>query len=81
MGSPPAGRDLPRAAFGDDDGTASVQVRAALDRYAGGVTSLVEVVGALQGSRLLVPVVPVPGEEGGGASVEGTADQRLGSSF
>lgn len=54
-------RQIPDPGFRDDDGSADPALAAALTSYAGG-GALVEVLGALQHSRLLVPVVAVLGE-------------------
>ena len=54
-------RQIPDPGFRDDDGSADPALTAALTAYAGGGT-LGEVRGALQDSRLLVPVVAVLGE-------------------
>lgn len=52
-------RPLPSAAFGADDGTADPGVAAALADYQRGDGGSAEVLSALAGSRLLVPVVAV----------------------
>ena len=54
-------RTIPDPGFGDDEGAADPAVTAALTAYADG-GALGEVLGALQDSRLLVPVVAVLGE-------------------
>ncbi|MGH8829311.1 MAG: SseB family protein, partial [Jiangellaceae bacterium] len=52
-------RPLPSAAFGADDGTADPAVAAALAGYERSDGGSAEVLSALAGSRLLVPVVAV----------------------
>lgn len=54
----PPGRALPGASpFAGDDGSADPALADALDRYAGGVAPLAEVVARLAASRVLVPVL------------------------
>jgi hypothetical protein len=63
MTHPPAEpRRIPDSGFAGDDGTADPALRAALDAYAAEPGRGLEVVTALQGARLLVPVLAVLGE-------------------
>lgn len=55
-------RHIPDPGFADDDGSADPALTTALASYAAGTAGLGEVLGALQGARLLVPVVAVAGE-------------------
>lgn len=56
-------RELPATGFEGDDGSADPRLAVALAALASGTGSLCEVVAALAGVRLLVPVVAVLGEE------------------
>jgi hypothetical protein len=58
-----AGRTLAGPRLGDDDGSASPEVTAALAGYAAGRGSEHAVLAALDGARLLVPVVARPAAE------------------
>jgi hypothetical protein len=60
-GRPAGGRSIPDPGFGGDDGSAHPVVAAALAAYASDPGRRLEVFLALQSSRLLVPVVAVPG--------------------
>jgi hypothetical protein len=62
------GRLIPDPGFAGDQGGADPRLRAALDAYAADPGRLLDVFVALQGSRLLVPVVAVLGE----SEVDGT---------
>lgn len=55
-------RRIPDPGFADDPGGADPALRAALDAFATDPTRQVEVFAALQGTRVLVPVVAVLGE-------------------
>jgi hypothetical protein len=55
-------RRLQGAGFPDDDGAVPAGVAAALASYAADPRAYPEALAALQGARLLVPVVAVPGE-------------------
>jgi len=69
-----AGRELPpTSAFAADDGAADPVLAAVLDRFARGASTLAEVVAALVGARVLVPVLAVQGEDGAG---EGVGDRH-----
>lgn len=63
-------RTLSAEGFGDDDGSADPDVAAALSAYEQGEGGPADVLAALAGARLLVPVAPIPGEEA--HDVEGT---------
>lgn len=54
---------IPSAPFGDDDGSADPQVRAALEEFARAEGGSANVLTALAASRLLIPIVAVPGAE------------------
>ncbi|WP_405733884.1 SseB family protein [Streptomyces sp. NBC_01537] len=54
-------KNIPEPGFSDDDGTADPRLSAALSAYAGGAGEG-EVLTALRGARLLVPVVALLGE-------------------
>lgn len=58
---PVALKNIPEPGFSDDDGTADPRLSAALSAYAGGAGEG-EVLTALRGARLLVPVVALLGE-------------------
>jgi hypothetical protein len=58
-----AGRTLAGPRFGDDDGSAGPRVTAALAAYAAGRGSEHAVLAALDASRLIVPVLALPGTE------------------
>lgn len=67
-------KNIPDPGFSDDDGTADPRLAAALCAYAGGGGSEADVLAALRGARLLVPVVALlvevetgPGEATSGA--------------
>ncbi|MEO9325088.1 SseB family protein [Nocardioides sp. C4-1] len=60
--SGPLDRQLLAPAYPDDDGTADAALAAALAAYATDRTALPAALAALQGARLLVPVVAVAGE-------------------
>ena len=62
-------RALGKPGFQTDDGSADPKVLAALDAYANGLGGSADVLAALAGGRLLVPVVAVLDEEG--ESVDG----------
>lgn len=64
---PVALKNIPDPGFSDDDGTADPRLSAALLAYAGGAGEG-EVLTALRGARLLVPVVALLGEVETGAS-------------
>ncbi len=73
-GVPWAGRTLPQGGFDTDDGSVDPLVRQALSALGSGDGDEADVVAALAGSRLLVPVVAVLGEK---AEVRhGSADKR-----
>jgi hypothetical protein len=55
-------KSIPDPGFSDDDGSADPALSAALTSYAEGKASDADVVAALHGARLLVPVVAVLGE-------------------
>jgi len=55
-------KNIPDPGFAADDGSAHPALAAALDRYRQGTATDAEVVDALRGARLLVPVVAVLGE-------------------
>jgi hypothetical protein len=55
-------RSIPDPGFAGDDGASDPQLRAALAAYAADATLQLEVFVALQGTRVLVPVVAVLGE-------------------
>lgn len=59
---PTNSRVIPDPGFAGDDGAPDPQVAAALSAWASGVGTYVDALRALQGSRLLVPVVAVLGE-------------------
>jgi hypothetical protein len=54
-------KDIPDPGFADDDGSADPRLSAALAAYADDPSAEPQVLSALTGSRLLVPVVPVQG--------------------
>lgn len=62
MAGVPMERVIPDPGFADDDGAADPGVVAALARYSDGSAGRTETLAALQGSRVLVPVVAVLGE-------------------
>ena len=71
------GPRIPDPGFAGDDGSADPVLRAALAAYADGSGRQVEVLAALQASRLLVPVVALAGEldvDPGGLVREKTSD-------
>lgn len=55
-------RTIPDPGFPDDDGAADSAVTGALSDFAAGSGQYVDVLVALQGSRLLVPVVAIAGD-------------------
>ncbi|WP_329371336.1 SseB family protein [Streptomyces sp. NBC_00669] len=55
-------KNIPDSGFAEDDGSADVALAEALAAYAAGRASDADVVAALHGARLLVPVVAVLGE-------------------
>jgi hypothetical protein len=55
-------KNIPDPGFSDDDGSADTALAAALTNYGEGRATDAEVVAALRGARLLVPVVAVLGE-------------------
>jgi len=55
-------KNIPDPGYAEDDGSAHPPLAAALDRYRQGAATDTEVVDALRGARLLVPVVAVLGE-------------------
>lgn len=55
-------KNIPDSGFSDDDGSADAALAAALAGYGEGRATDAEVVAALRGARLLVPVVAVLGE-------------------
>jgi protein involved in temperature-dependent protein secretion len=57
-----SGRTIPDPGFAGDHGEPGAALVAALAAYAGGTGSHVEALAAVRASRLLVPVVAVPGE-------------------
>ncbi|MEU6735324.1 SseB family protein [Streptomyces physcomitrii] len=57
-----ANKNIPDSAFGDDDGTADPRLAAALAAWAADPAAEGQVLSALAGARLLVPVVAVLGE-------------------
>ncbi|MFF0396347.1 SseB family protein [Streptomyces sp. NPDC005248] len=57
-----AQKNIPDSGYSDDDGTADPAVTAALAAWAGDRTAIGPVLEALEGARLLVPVVAVLGE-------------------
>ena len=59
-------KSIPDPGFSDDDGSADAALTAALGAYAQGRATDADVVAALHGARLLVPVVAVLGEAGTG---------------
>ncbi|MCZ9346882.1 SseB family protein [Streptomyces sp. TRM76130] len=71
-----ANKNIPDPGYSDDDGSADPRLSAALAAWAEDRTALAPVLEALQGARLLVPVVAVLGEveedagEGGGNPAE-----------
>lgn len=86
MGEPPApdtadsagvpwqGRSLPAGGFAGDDGAADAALSQALAERAAGRAADEDVVAALAGARLLVPVVAVLGE--GAEATHGPADKQ-----
>ena len=62
MSDPAGGRSIPDPGFAGDDGSADPAVAAALVAWSAGEVTRADVIGALQRSRLLVPVVAVLGE-------------------
>lgn len=62
MIEPGEDRVIPDPGFASDDGSAPVALAAALAGWSVGTTSYAEALAALQGSRVLVPVVAVLGE-------------------
>lgn len=73
-GVPWGGRTLPQGSFDTDDGSVDPDVQQALSALESGAGDEVEVVAALAGSRLLVPVVAVLGEEA--QRQHGSADKQ-----
>ncbi len=75
---PDAGRrTIPDPGFAGDDGSADPALATALVAFAGDRARHLEVFLALQGARLLVPVVAVPGDvevDGAGRTREKTSD-------
>jgi len=63
-------RSIPDPGFRDDDGTAEPAVTAALSAFDAGSGAYVDALAALQLGRLLVPVVAVPGQDGGEVAVD-----------
>lgn len=61
-GERPDAKRLQGSAYVDDDGSADAALATALQGYDAGTTSYPEVLGALAGARLLVPVVALLGE-------------------
>ncbi|MER5684771.1 SseB family protein [Streptomyces sp. NPDC002205] len=57
-----AQKNIPDSGYSDDDGTADPALTAALAAWAGDRTAIGPVLEALEGARLLVPVVAVLGE-------------------
>ncbi|MFB7593479.1 SseB family protein [Streptomyces sp. NPDC056160] len=57
-----ANKNIPDPGFSDDDGSADPRLSAALAAWAEDRTAVDPVLGALEGARLLVPVVAVLGE-------------------
>jgi len=69
-----AGRELPpTSAYAADDGAADPVLAAVLGRFARGASTLAEVVAALVGARVLVPVLAVQDDQGAG---EGVGDRH-----
>ncbi len=78
-------KNIPDPGFSDDDGTADPRLTAALTAYAEDRGAEPDVLAALVGARLLVPVVALLGEvevvddaTARGAGVEGAAGRRAG---
>lgn len=79
-GQPWAGRHFEKTSFADDDGSAPAGLRDALIRFRAGESSVVDVVTALRGTRLLVPMLAVLGEAAEGPHgrlVEKSADLAI----
>src|SRR5690606_9091286 len=64
-------RPIPSAPFGDDDGSADPRVRAALEEFDRAEGGPANVLAALATSRLLIPIVAVPGDDGPNDDVPG----------
>jgi hypothetical protein len=77
--APDAGRrTIPDPGFAGDDGSAHPGLAAALAAYSSDRGRHLEVFLALQGARLLVPVLPVPGDVEGEGEADGDARMRTG---
>ncbi|MFD3700876.1 SseB family protein [Streptomyces sp. NPDC058646] len=76
-----ANKNIPDPGFSDDDGSADPRLSAALAAWAGDRSKEPEVLAALKGARLLVPVVAVLGEvetdPGTGLKREKTSDMAV----
>lgn len=66
-GVPWAGRSFPEAPPSDDDGSADPRLTEAVAAFRAGALALPQLVAALHGVRLLVPLIAVRGDEGVGA--------------
>ncbi|WP_162606677.1 SseB family protein [Jiangella asiatica] len=72
-------RPVPSTPFGDDDGSADPRIEAALAAYGRGEGGPADVLAALAGGRLLIPVVAVPAAEAAPDEVptEAVAGEKL----